>query len=170
MAKLVEDNIQGNEVVMNVQQLISFFGHTSDSVVLMDFLIDHGIKKTPKGDCVTRVRSVDKKISLEFDLTETYLKENPRQPVGSGRFTFSSVDIYPGAEVGLPFGLSFDLPKAEVDELLGKSFDNAEKQVQKYYKDGCLIIVFFNEKRTGVDIFRFKNPNIYNIESMNLGR
>ncbi len=155
---------------MNIQKLISFLGHTSNSDDLMDFLSECGIKQEPKGDSVTRVRSKDKKISLEFDLTETYLKENPRQPIGAGWFTFSSVDIYPEADVVLPFGLSFKLPKTEVDALLGKSFDNADKQVQKYYKEGYLVIVFFNEKKTGVDIFRFKKPNKYNIESMNLGR
>jgi len=155
---------------MNIQRLISFLGHTSNSDELMDFLSECGIKQQPKGDSVTRVRSKDKKISLEFDLTATYLKENPRQPVGSGWFTFSSVDVYPEAEADLPFGLSFKLPKAEVDALLGKSFDNAEKKVQKYYKEDCLVIVFFNETKTGVDIFRFKKPDKYNIESMNIGR
>ncbi len=60
---------------MNVQQLISLFGHTSDSTVLMDFLSDNGVRKTPKGDCVTRVRSADKKyhwssISLKVILSK----------------------------------------------------------------------------------------------------
>jgi len=149
---------------MNVQQLISLFGHTSDSTVLMDFLSDNGIRKTPKGDCVTRVRSADKKISLEFDITESYLKQNPRQAIGSGWFTFSSVDVYPGAQADLPFGLSFDLSKSKLDALLGNPFDDAEDQVQEYRKGGYLIIVFFNKSKSGVDIYRFKQPNKYDIK------
>lgn len=153
---------------MNIQRLISFLGHTSNSDEFMDFLNDHGIKKTPKGDSVTRVRSADKKISLEFDLTESYLEDNPRQVVGSGWFTFSSVDIYPGAQADLPFGLSFDLSKSKLDALLGNSFDDAEDQAQEYRKDGYLIIVFFNKSKSGVDIYRFKQPNKYDIKNMNL--
>lgn len=157
-----------NEEFMDIQRLISFLGHTSNSDEFMDFLSDHGIRKKPKGDSVIRVRSADKKISLEFDLTESYLEDNPRQAVGSGWFTFSSVDVYPGAQADLPFGLSFDLSKSKLDALLGNSFDDAEDQVHEYRKAGYLIIVFFNKSKSVVDIYRFKQPNKYDIENMNI--
>lgn len=81
---------------MTISTLVPLIGHTSASAALQDCMLGLGMKKMPKGDSTTRVRTQDKLVSLEFDPTESYMGRNVREPVGDGGFTLESFDVHQG--------------------------------------------------------------------------
>src|SRR2546427_6720547 len=76
--------------MMNTERLLSFLGHTSTSDDFESFLLENDIKKMPKGDSTTRIKTKDKLISMEFDPTDSYKEKYLSPPIGDGWFTFES--------------------------------------------------------------------------------
>ncbi|RDI23154.1 hypothetical protein DEU38_11218 [Rhodococcus sp. AG1013] len=154
---------------MNVTDLIALLGHTSGSTAFRAFLREHGMNRLPRVDPTTRVRSSDKLVSLEFDLTESYRETHDRGPVGDGWLTFRSVDVHQGFGGVLPLGLSHAMSKDDVDALLGSSRDvDQSDPVQIYYSEPILVIVFYGDGGTTIETLRFAHPNRYDIENYGL--
>ncbi|MGO4204607.1 hypothetical protein AB4Z09_23225 [Rhodococcus sp. TAF43] len=154
---------------MNVTDLVALLGHTSGSTEFRAFLREHGMNRLPRVDPTTRVRSSDKLVSLEFDLTESYREDHVSGPVGDGWLTFRSVDVHQGFGGILPLGLSHAMSKEEVDALLGNSRDEDQGDpVQIYYAEPLLVIVFYRDERTKIETLRFARPNRYDVENYGL--
>ena len=153
---------------MTISTLVPLIGHTSASAALQDCMLGLGMKKMPKGDATTRVRTQDKLVSLEFDPTESYMGRNVREPVGDGGFTLESFDA-PGIPGELPFGLSLAMDRQQVDAALGRALDeDPEAEVQTYHRDAFLIIVFYGGKGRKIDTFRFTRPNVHSARKFNI--
>lgn len=153
---------------MNIDELISFIGHTSTSDKFVDFLHENGIKKVPKGDSTVRIASPDKKISLEFSPTDDFNRKSLKPALGSGWFAFRSLDVHKGFNGVLPFGLSFDLKKNEIDAMLGMVLAGEHGSVETHYKSPYLVVVFFNDKKTAVETFRFIIPDKYHYNNLKI--
>ncbi|WZB60950.1 hypothetical protein WJ970_24920 [Achromobacter xylosoxidans] len=154
---------------MTISTLVQLIGHTSASAALQDCMLGLGMKKMPKGDSTTRVRTQDKLVSLEFDPTESYMGRNVREPVGDGGFTLESFDVHQGYLGELPFGLSLAMDRQQVDAALGRALDEDPKaEVQTYRRDDFLIIVFYGGKGRKIDTFRFTRPNVHSARKFNI--
>lgn len=154
---------------MTISTLVPLIGHTSASAALQDCMLGLGMKKMPKGDSTTRVRTQDKLVSLEFDPTESYMGRNVREPVGDGGFTLESFDVHQGYLGELPFGLSLAMDRQQVDAALGRALDEDPKaEVQTYRRDDFLIIVFYGGKGRKIDTFRFTRPNVHSARKFNI--
>ena len=57
--------------MMNTERLLSFLGHTSTSDDFESFLLENDIKKMPKGDSTTRIKT--KKTTLK-NVSTTIIK------------------------------------------------------------------------------------------------
>ena len=104
-----------------------------------------GMKKMPKGDATTRVRTQDKLVSLEFDPTESHMGRNVREPVGDGGFTLESFDA-PGIPGELPSACRWPWTGSRWTRRWVGPDEDPEAEVQTYHRDAFLIIVFWRER------------------------
>ena len=112
---------------MTISTLVPLIGHTSASAALQDCMLGLGMKKMPKGDATTRVRTQDKLVSLEFDPTESYGQECPGAR-GRRRVHAGVLRRAPGIPGELPFGLSLAMDRQQVDAALGRALDEDPRQ------------------------------------------
>ena len=147
---------------MDTTKLLSFLGHSSIYPPFYDFLLESGIKKRPKkNEGSESLTDKTTGLTLEFDLATIFDEASLIPKKSEGWYILSSVTFPRDFSDALPYGLSLNLTKADLDKKLGTAIkERPHIPLVTYFHNNMLITINWNKEDPEDAFIRFTAPNV----------
>lgn len=157
---------------MDLNQLISFLGHSSAYPPFDEFLDSSGIKKRPKGndDPLIHLYDPTKAVALRFLARDSFDDDVPEGPKSEGKFILGAVDIDKKFNGQLPFGLTFLLGADQVATILGISLKmtSGPRPIGTYLVSGLIVVVRFEQGGKSISSLLIVVKTKYDVKNLGI--